>query len=71
MNGKDGGYNPGHLWMLKKKLSPQQRDPPTVMKDANGKLLTTTEDIVSETQKHYFLLKIPHSGDTNSLDRCR
>ena len=53
MNGEEGGYNPGHLWKLKKKLSPQQRDTPTTMKDESGKLLTTTDEIVKEAQKHY------------------
>ena len=53
MNAEEGGYKPGHLWKLKKKLSPRQKDTPTAMKDVNGKLLTTNEDIIKEAQKHY------------------
>ena len=33
MSGEEGGYNPGHLWKLKKKLVPLQSDPPTAMND--------------------------------------
>ena len=39
MNAEEGGYNPGHLWKMKKKLSPRKKDTPTAMKDANGQLL--------------------------------
>ena len=53
MNNEEGGYNPGHLWKLKQKLSPRYSEPPTAMKDATGKLLTSTEDIEAETIKHY------------------
>ena len=53
VKGEDGGYNPGHLWKLKKKLSPRHTDPPTAMKDSQGNLLTTEEDILAEAKKHY------------------
>jgi hypothetical protein len=53
MNGDEGGYNPGHLWKLKKKLSPQQRDPPTAMYDGKGNILTEDIDIRNEAVKHF------------------
>ena len=53
MSSEDGGYNPGHLWKLKKKLSPRHMEPPTAMRDSEGKLLTSKEDIKAETMKHY------------------
>ena len=37
---EDGGINSGHLWKLKKKLSPKCRDPPTAMLDSNMHLVT-------------------------------
>ena len=33
VKGDEGGYNPGHLWKLKKKLSPRQSEPPSSMKE--------------------------------------
>ena len=53
VKGEEGGYNPGHLWKLKKKLSPRHTDPPTAMKDSQGNLLTTEEKILAEAKKHY------------------
>ena len=53
LKGEEGGYNPGHLWKLKKKLSPKQSEPPTPMKDPEGNLLTNEKDIKAETVKHY------------------
>ena len=53
MNGDEGGYNPGHLWKLSKKLSPQQRDPPTAMQDTKGKILPDDKDIINEAVKHF------------------
>ena len=53
VKGEDGGYNPGHLWKLKKKLSSGQNDPPTAMKDEDGNLLTSEEEIKNEALKHY------------------
>ena len=53
MSAEEGGFNPGKLWNLKKKLSPRHIDPPTAMTDSNGKLLTNNEDIKAEAMKHY------------------
>ena len=53
IDSEDGGFNSGKLWKLKKKLSPSNFDPPTAMKDSDGNLLTTEEDIVDEATKHY------------------
>ena len=53
MSAEEGGYNAGKLWKLKKKLSPRFIDPPTAMKDSNGKLLTDNKDIKAEAMKHY------------------
>ena len=50
---EDGGFNAGRLWKLKKKLSPKVSEPPTAMKDTNGKLITSSEDIKAEAVKHY------------------
>ena len=40
IRGDEGGYNPRHLWKLKKKLSPKHNEPPVTMKDAEGNILT-------------------------------
>ena len=51
---EEGGVNSGHLWKLKKKLSPKCRDPPTAMLDNMGNLLTSThalEALAVETYK--------------------
>ena len=53
MKGGEGGYNPGHLWKLKNKLSPKQSEPPSSMKDSEGYLLTNLKDIKAEAVKHY------------------
>ena len=50
---EDGGFNTGKLWKLKKKLSPRCVNPPSVMVDSNGKILTSEEDIKDEAIKHY------------------
>ena len=50
---EDGGFNAGHLWKLKKKLSPRFTEPPTAMMNADGKLLTKDADIRDEAVKHY------------------
>ena len=52
MNGDEGGYNPGHLWKKRKKLSPQQHDAPTAMEDSSGKILTEDHEIVNEAVNH-------------------
>ena len=41
----DGGYNPSHLWKLRIKLRPKISDPPTAMKDTNGKLVTSAKEV--------------------------
>ena len=42
---EEGGIHTGYLWKLKKKLSPNSRDPPTAMVDNAGNLITVPEDI--------------------------
>ena len=42
---QEGGVNSGHLWKLKKKLSPKCRDPPTAMVDEKGNLVTSEKAI--------------------------
>ena len=39
-------YNPGHLWKLKQKLSLRHIEPPTAMKDATRKLLSSADNLV-------------------------
>ena len=51
---EEGGINSGHLWKLKKKLSPKCRDPPTAMLDSYGNLITSShliEELAVETYK--------------------
>jgi hypothetical protein len=50
---EDGGFNAGHLWKLKKKLSPRFTEPHTAMMNADGKLLNKDADIRDEAVKHY------------------
>ena len=38
-------YNSGHLWKLKQKLSPRHIEPPTGMKDATRKLLSSADNL--------------------------
>ena len=45
INCDEGGFNSGHLWKLKKKMSPKCRDPPTAMLDNQGNLVTTAKAI--------------------------
>ena len=52
-NCEDGGFNPGKLWQLKKKLSPRFTLPPSAMMNSEGHLLTDKEDIIKEAVKHY------------------
>ena len=52
-NCEDGGFNAGKLWKLRKKLLPRNQDPPSAMYNDSGKLLTTNEDIVKETEIYY------------------
>ena len=53
MSCEEGGFNPGKLWQLKKKLSPKHTASPTAMRDSNGKILTTDEEVKAEAIKHY------------------
>ena len=53
MNCEDGGINSGKLWKLKKKLHTNFPDPPNVMKDSKGNILTEPKDILEETLNHY------------------
>ena len=53
VNWENGGFNPGKFWKLDKKVSPRICDAPTAMKDAEGNLLTTEEEIKAETVRHY------------------
>ena len=52
-NSDEGGFNTGHIWKLKKKLSPRVNDVPSAMKNSEGKLLTNQGDILEEAVKHY------------------
>ena len=49
----DGGYNPAHLWKLKKKLRPTIPDPPAAMKDSNGKLVTSVIEVNKIEVNHF------------------
>ena len=42
---EEGGIHSGRLWRLRKKLFPKSRDPPTAMKDPDGNLVTSEEEI--------------------------
>ena len=53
MNCEDGGWNPGFLWKLKKKLSPRPVDPPTAMENSDGILLTEPKEIQNEALLYY------------------
>ena len=52
MDNEEGGYNPGHLWKLKQKLTPRPSEPLTAMKNKEGKLLTSEDDIKDEAVRH-------------------
>ena len=47
------GWNPSHLWKMKKKISPRPMDPPTAMTNKEGKLLTDKEEILDEAVTHF------------------
>ena len=53
IDSEDGGFNSGKLWKLKKKLTPSNYDPPTAMKDSEGNLITTENEILKEATNHY------------------
>ena len=48
---KEGGFNSGKLWKLKKKFFPHSRDPPTAMLDDSGNLVTNP-DLIKELLKY-------------------
>ena len=50
---EEGGLNSGRLWKLKRKLFSKFNDPPSAIKDKNGKLLTSKDDILDATLQHY------------------
>ena len=50
---EEGGFNTGHVWKLKKNLSPKVNDPPSAMTSSEGKLLTKPDEIFEEAIKHY------------------
>ena len=49
----EGGINSGHLWNLKRKISPKCRDPPTAMMDSNGNIVTAKKAIEALAVKTY------------------
>ena len=38
INYEEGGWNSGHLWKLRRKISPRPVDPPTAMENPEGVL---------------------------------
>ena len=53
VKGEDEGYNPGHLWKLKKGALNNTKRSPRAMKDKDGNLLTSDKEIRNEALKHY------------------
>ena len=54
LNCEEGGKNGSQLWKkLTKKLNPRYQEPPVAMKDDMGNILTSKEDILTNTVKHY------------------
>ena len=49
----EGGFHPGKLWKLKKKLCPYKTNTPTAMKDPNGNLITGENNLNKHTIDHY------------------
>ena len=48
-----GGTNPNHLWKLKSKIIPKPPQNPTAMKDPNGLIVTTEDELKKHTINHY------------------
>ena len=48
INYDEGGWNSGHLWKLRRKISPRPEDPPTAMENQEGVLLTDPVEIQNE-----------------------
>ena len=53
INSEEGGFNSGHLWKLKKKLSGKISNVTSAVMDKNGNLTTTREEIEKATIEHY------------------
>ena len=53
INSEQGGFNSGHLWQLKKKLSGKVNSPTAAVLNPQGKLVTSKEDIEKTTLEHY------------------
>ena len=49
----DTGVHPGKLWRLRKKLFPNFREPPAAMKDEDGNVITSLEEIEKLSVKIY------------------
>jgi len=53
MEDNENGFNAAKLWKLKKKLSPQTREPPTAMCDKSGNRITSSSELKKHTMNHY------------------
>ena len=53
VNSETGGFNSGHLWQLKKKLSDKRTNHTAAVLDKHGNLVTEKENIKEVTQEHY------------------
>ena len=53
INCDEGGINSGHLWKLKKKISPKCRDPPTAMLDDDDNIVTGEKALEKLALKTY------------------
>ena len=53
MNSEQGGFNSGHLWQLKKKLSGKIHSTTAAFLDREGKLVTTKAEIEETALEHY------------------
>ena len=53
INSDQGGFNSGHLWQLKNKLSGKVNSPTTAVFDTLGDLVTTKNEIEKVTLEHY------------------
>ena len=69
INAEDGGWNSGHLWKLRKKISPKPADPPTAMENQDGVLLTDPTELQKESLKYYERLfeDIPIDNDYTNI----
>ena len=53
INNENGGFNSGHLWQVKKKLSGKFYNPPIAVSDQEGNLAISKEEIEKATINHY------------------